>query len=152
MPPMGYSEYTRTEEQQTDNKEKILIMLLEGAARFTRFARMGLEKQSAQLKGENISKVLAILTELDCALDRDVGAEFVASLSDLYRYMMDRLSYANINNEKEPLEEVEKLLIKIKEGFEGAAENLHDKTKVITQDSPADVPKKQVPRRFSMAA
>jgi len=149
MPPMGYSEYSRTEEQQTDNKEKILLMLLEGAARFTRFARMGLEKQSIQLKGENISKVLAILTELDCALDRDVGAEFVASLSDLYRYMMDRLSYANINNEKEPLEEVERLLITIKEGFEGASEDMHKKPKTVSQDT---VPDKTIQRGFSMAA
>jgi len=150
MPPMGYSEYTRTEEQQTDNKEKILLMLLEGAARFTRFARMGLEKQSMQLKGENISKVLAILTELDCALDRDVGAEFVASLSDLYRYMMNRLSHANINNEKEPLEEVERLLITIKEGFEGAVDTIHDKTKAIPKEEA--IPKKQPQRGFSMAA
>jgi len=150
MPPMGYSEYTRTEEQQTDNKEKILLMLLEGAARFTRFARMGLEKQSMQLKGENISKVLAILTELDCALDRDVGAEFVSSLSDLYRYMINRLSHANINNEKEPLEEVERLLIKIREGFEGAADTIHDKTKAVPKEEV--IPKKQPQRGFSMAA
>jgi flagellar protein FliS len=147
---MGYSEYTRTEEQQTDNKEKILLMLLEGAARFTRFARMGLEKQSMQLKGENISKVLAILTELDCALDRDVGAEFVSSLSDLYRYMINRLSHANINNEKEPLEEVERLLIKIREGFEGAADTIHDKTKAVPKEEV--IPKKQPQRGFSMAA
>jgi len=152
MPPMGYSEYTRTEEQQTDNKEKILLMLLEGAARFTRFARMGLEKQSIQLKGENISKVLAILTELDCALDREVGEEFVASLSDLYRYMMDRLSYANINNEKEPLEEVERLLITIKEGFEGASDHLSEKTKAVTQEKQVIPEKQQVKRGFSMAA
>jgi flagellar protein FliS len=151
MPPIGYSEYTRTEEQQTDNKEKILLMLLEGAARFTRFARMGLDKQSMQLKGENISKVLAILTELDCALDRDVGAEFVSSLSDLYRYMMDRLSHANINNEKEPLEEVERLLIKIKEGFEGAADALHDKTRVVPKEEVIPA-KQQIQRGFSMAA
>jgi flagellar protein FliS len=150
MPPMGYSEYTRTEEQQTDNKEKILLMLLEGAARFTRFARMGLEKQSMQLKGENISKVLAILTELDCALDRDVGAEFVSSLSDLYRYMMNRLSHANINNEKEPLEEVERLLIKIREGFEGASDTIHDKTKAFPKEEA--IPKKQPQSGFSMAA
>jgi flagellar protein FliS len=150
MPPMGYSEYTRTEEQQTDNKEKILLMLLEGAARFTRFARMGLEKQSMQLKGENISKVLAILTELDCALDRDVGAEFVSSLSDLYRYMMNRLSDANINNEKEPLEEVERLLITIKEGFEGAADTINDKTQAVPKQDV--IPKKQPQRGFSMAA
>ena len=147
---MGYSEYTRTEEQQTDNKEKILLMLLEGAARFTRFARMGLEKQSLQLKGENISKVLAILTELDCALDRDVGAEFVSSLSDLYRYMMNRLSHANIHNEMEPLEEVERLLITIKEGFEGAAEDIHGKPNVVPKQQ--TLPKQQPQRGFSMAA
>ncbi|KPA09636.1 flagellar biosynthesis protein FliS, partial [Candidatus Magnetomorum sp. HK-1] len=83
--------------------------------------------------------------------DREVGAEFVASLSDLYRYMMDRLSYANINNEKEPLEEVERLLITIKEGFEGASGHLSEKTNVVTQEKPT-APQKQVQRGFSMAA
>jgi flagellin-specific chaperone FliS len=38
--------------------------------------------------------------------------------------MMHQLTNANINDDPKPLEEVEKLLTTIKEGFEGAAEKI----------------------------
>jgi flagellar protein FliS len=120
MAPIGYSVYNNVEVQATDNKEKILLMLLDGAIRFTKFARMGMERKNPKLKGENISKVIAIISELDCALDRNIEAEFIGRLSDLYQYMMGRLTHANYYNEPEPLKEVEGLLTTIHEGFEGA--------------------------------
>ena len=122
MAPTGYAAYRRTAVNVTDSKEKMLLMLYEGAARFLRFARMGIEHKSAKIRGENVSKVIAILTELDCALDRDGGGELVDNLSDLYRYMIDRLTHANVKNDPQALDEVERLLIELKEGFEGAFE------------------------------
>ena len=123
MAPSGYAAYRRAAVSATQSKEKMLLMLYEGAARFLRFARTGVEEKSAKIRGENISKVIAILTELDCALDRAVGGELVDNLSDLYRYMIDRLTHANVKNYPEDLDEVERLLIELKEGFEGAFEN-----------------------------
>ena len=96
-------------------------MLYDGAVRFVRFARLGIEKKNAKIRGENISKVMAILTELDCALDREMGEELVENLSDLYHYMMDRLAIANMKNDAGALDEVEKLLRELKEGFDEAA-------------------------------
>jgi len=132
MKPMGYSAYKNTETQVTDNKGKILLMLFEGAVRFTKFARMGMEKKDPRIKGENISKVLAILTELDCALDQERGKELADNLTGLYQYMMRRLTHANLKNEIEPLEEVEKLLNELKEAFDNAVKQ----TEGSSVDSP----------------
>ena len=120
MTPRGYEAYNQAVVHTTENKEQILLMLYDGAVRFVRFARMGIEEKSPKIRGENISKVMAILTELDCALDREGGGEMVENLSDLYRYMMDRLTHANVKNDTEALDEVGRLLTELKDGFEGA--------------------------------
>lgn len=103
-----------------ESKERILLKLFEGAIRFLGFARNGLELQNPRIKGEGISRVIDILTELDCALDRDIDGEFVQNLSALYRYMMYRLTLANLRNDAGILDEVETVIRQIKEGFEGA--------------------------------
>lgn len=103
-----------------ESKERILLKLLEGALRFLAFARNGIELENPRIKGESISRVIDILTELDCALDREIGGELVQNLSALYRYMMYRLTLANLRNDTGILDEVETVIRQIKEGFEGA--------------------------------
>ncbi len=124
MKSMGYTAYKNSETQHTENKGKILSLLFEGAIRFTRFAIMGMEKEDPRIKGENISKVLAILTELDCALDRDQEKDLADNLNGLYQYMMRRLTHANFNNEKKALIEVDRLLSELKEAFDRAVDSL----------------------------
>ncbi|MEA3221858.1 MAG: flagellar export chaperone FliS, partial [Thermodesulfobacteriota bacterium] len=55
-------------------------------------------------------------------LDREKGGELAENLSVLYRYLMGRLGAANIKNDPEALEEVERLLRELYEGFKGAAQ------------------------------
>ena len=121
MTPAGYAGYRNVIANTVENKEEILLMLYEGALIAVRMARRGIEEKNPRLKGEKISKVLAILTELDCALDREKGGELAENLSVLYRYLMDRLTVANVKNDPEALGEVEKLLQELYEGFKGAA-------------------------------
>ena len=128
MAPNGYTVYRRAAVNATQSKEKMLLMLYEGAARFLRFARMGIEEKSAKIRGENVSKVIAILTELDCALDREAGADLVENLSNLYRYMMDRLTHGNLKNDPNALDEVQSLITELKDGFEGALQKDLKKT------------------------
>jgi flagellar protein FliS len=122
MKSMGYTAYKDSETKFTDNKGKILSLLFEGAIRFTRFAIMGMEKEDPRIKGENISKVLAILTELDCALDHDQDKTLADNLNELYQYMMKRLTQANFYNEKKALVEVNQLLSELKDAFDRAIE------------------------------
>lgn len=120
MTGTAYTAYNNSMAHVTDKKDQILLMLYGGALKFVRFARIGIEEKSPKIKGENISKIMAILTELDCALDREVGGPLAENLSRLYRYMMDRLTVANVDSDAASLDEVERLLSELMEGFEGA--------------------------------
>jgi len=124
MTPQGYAGYRNVIANTVENKEEILLMLYEGALIAVRMARRGIEEKNPKLRGEKISKVLAILTELDCALDREKGGELAENLSVLYRYLMDRLTVANVKNDPEALVAVESILGELYEGFKGAANQL----------------------------
>lgn len=112
----GYSAYNRIS-TTIDNKEMILVKLLDGAVRFIRAARSGLCEGSPKVKGENISRAIAIILELDKALDRDQGGNLAKNLSSLYPYMLQRLTLGNLRNDDRLLEEVEELLLNLKESF-----------------------------------
>jgi flagellar secretion chaperone FliS len=122
----GYAGYRNVMSHRTENKEEILLMLYEGALISLKIARRGIREKNPKLKGEKISKVLAILTELDCALDRGNGLDLADNMAALYGYMMNRLTTANIKNDPEALEEVEQLLGQLYEGFKGAAAQIAD--------------------------
>ena len=117
----GYAGYRNVMANMTESKEEILLMLYEGALISLRIARRGIREKNPQLKGEKISKVLAILTELDCALDREKGGELAENMAGIYRYLINRLTTANIKNDPEALEEVERLLGELYEGFKEIA-------------------------------
>src|SRR3989442_930938 len=113
MNQAGYSAYRAAVTQTTQSKEEILLMLYDGVLKFLKFARMSLTQKHIAAKGENLSKALAIITELDCALDRQNGGDIAANLASLYQYMLTRLTHANIHNDLAALEEVEGLLTEL---------------------------------------
>lgn len=117
MKQTGYSAYRAAVTQRAQSKEEILLMLYDGILKFLKFARMSLTQKHIAAKGENLSKALAIITELDCALDHQNGGDIAANLASLYRYMLMRLTYANIHNNLVALEEVEGLMTELQQGF-----------------------------------
>lgn len=126
----GYSAYNRIA-TTIDSKEMMLVKLLEGTVRFVQAARAGLDAGDPRMKGENISRTIAIITELDCALDRDMGGSLVENLANLYHYILGRLTQANLRNDDKILCEVEGLLTTIKEGF---AEALKQASSAMVSD------------------
>lgn len=120
MTSTGYAAYNHVA-TTTTSKDRILIMLYEGAVRFVQLAKEGLQGGRMSIKGENISRALAIVHELDHALDHKIGGELAGNLSRLYRYMARRLLDANIMDEEGALDEVESLLMVLKDAFDEAA-------------------------------
>jgi flagellar protein FliS len=92
-------------------------MLYESALRFVALAKRKLIEQDIAAKGQYISKTLAIVTELDCALDHDIGGDISTELSRLYQYMISCLTRANVHNDSTGLDEVESLLRQLQEAF-----------------------------------
>ena len=128
----AYKAYSTT--KSNTDKENLLIMLYECALRFVRLAQFSIANKKFNEKGENISKVIAIITELDCALDHKIGGEIAANLSALYCYMIDKMTDANINNNPGALDEVVHIMTPLKDGFKKIKEE-----KYITTKSPKEI-------------
>jgi flagellar protein FliS len=91
---------------QTATSGQILLRLYEGAIRFTRRARDGIEANDPAEKGVYIGKSMAIISELSAALDHTVAPELTNNLERLYQFMLDQLSVANMTMETAPLDVV----------------------------------------------
>ena len=137
MTPMTYNAYATSAVREDLPKDRILIMLYEGSIKFIHLAIRGINENRRDLKGEYISKVLAILTELTAALDMERGGEIAENLDALYAYMVKRLTEANIKNNTEPLQEVEALLLDLKDGFSEAS-RLRRQPETRRQESPRE--------------
>lgn len=118
MVQTGINAYKQNAVNSVISKEKLLMKLYDGSLNFLALAKRGMKADNPRIKGENITKVLNIVTELDCALDMDVGGEMAENLSNLYRHIMFTLIDANLKNDIPAVENVEHIIREIKAGFE----------------------------------
>lgn len=117
-----YRQYQKTQ-VTTASREKILLMLYEGAIRFTKQAQAAMKAKKIADKGKYISKATAILSELMATLDFKVGGQLAVDLENLYVFMIDKLIEGNITNNIECLDHVEKLLMTLFTAWKDVIDN-----------------------------
>ena len=105
----GANQYKQTS-IKTASRGQILIMLYEGAIRNVRKAADCMDKKDIAGKGNAIGKAHDIISELQATLDFNVGGDIARNLESLYIFMLEQLIKANVENKKEYLQSVEKLL------------------------------------------
>lgn len=69
-------------------------------------------------KGIAIGKAIRLIGQLDSTLDMERGGQIARNLHDLYGYMLNRLTVANVTNDPEIVAEVAALVSKIKSGWD----------------------------------
>jgi len=113
------NQYQQQQYQQnlinTATPEQILLMLYDGAIRFTRQALMASENGNQVQKLERISKTLAIIVEFSNTLNHEVGGQIAADLDGLYQFMIRELNAARKDDSGEKLKTVEGLLVDLRE-------------------------------------
>jgi flagellar protein FliS len=112
----GLAQYQNTQ-VSTSNPEKILIMLYDGAIKFTRLAIERLAKGDIAGKCCYISKAQAIVAELMNTLDHEAGGEQATRLEQLYFYLTNEYVTANINNSAQPLENALGILTTLRDAW-----------------------------------
>ncbi|MHB1591892.1 MAG: flagellar export chaperone FliS [Sulfuricella sp.] len=101
---------------------KLILMLFEGAIKAVAKARLAMTKSEIAPKCKAITNAIAIIQEgLQLSLDVKVGGELAENLNGLYEYMIHRLVFANLKNQVEPLDEVGKLLVDLKNAWAAIA-------------------------------
>ena len=100
---------------------RLIQMLMEGGLTRLAQARGAMERNQTALKGELVSKAIAIVGGLRQALNLEQGGELAVNLDNLYAYMTTRLMEANLKNDPAILEEVVDLLREVKTGWDAIA-------------------------------
>ena len=98
---------------------KLIVMLFDGALIALSTAMMQMKAGNIPAKGQAISKAILIIDGgLRASLDKKVGGGIALSLDALYEYMSNRLLIANLKNQPEILEEVQRLLMDLKTAWD----------------------------------
>ena len=105
---------------QTASPAQIMIMLYDGAIRFSLQAKKKIEDKDFEGKGQFISKTQAIIDELMNSLDFNISPELCTNLQQLYIYINERLTHANIKMEADAMDEVIELLNTLRDGWKQA--------------------------------
>lgn len=109
---------------QSASKEKILLMLYEGAIRFIKQAMVAIDKKDIADRGMNIGRAFDIINELNNTLNHEAGGEIASNLEQLYMFISEQLTKANATGQKKPLEDALKVLETLYSGWVEAIEKL----------------------------
>ena len=108
--------YAKYQENQilSATPEQLLLLLFDGAVRFTRQAIDALDEGNLPGFYHGVSKSMAIITEFSSSLDHSIGGELAEELDALYNFMVRELLQANLHKDIEKLRVVEKLLVDLR--------------------------------------
>lgn len=116
-----YRSYFETQ-VRTAPPEKIMIMLYDGAIRFLRQARKAEEEGDRAGRLANVSRAVAIITELSNTLDHEKGGEVAENLDALYWFMIRELTRGNARKDQKPIDVSENILLDLHDGWVQALE------------------------------
>lgn len=119
----AYQKY-KTTQVQSASREKLLLMMYEGAIKFTKLAIQAAEEKRIADRGQYIGRAYDIIMELNNTLDHKVGGDISRNLEQLYMFITEQFTKANITGDPEPLRQSLKLLETLYDGWVKAVEQI----------------------------
>jgi flagellar protein FliS len=119
----AYQKYKKTSIESA-SREKLLLLMYEGAIKYVKRAIIAVENNDIAERGMNIGYAFDIVLELNNTLDHEVGGEVAKNLEQLYMFITDQLTQANINADKKSLENALSVLETLYSGWKEAVEKL----------------------------
>lgn len=87
------------------SQEQLVIMLVDGAVKYTKVAKLALERGDKQRAHNELIRVQGILAELIASLDINAGS-FAIDLMNIYNFIRNTLIEANIKKDIKIIDEV----------------------------------------------
>ncbi len=119
----AHQKYKQTSVQSA-SREKLLLMLYEGAIRFMKQALIAIDGRDIAGRGMNIGRAFDIVNELNNTLNHDAGPEIAKNLEQLYMFINEQLTKSNATGQKKPLEDALKIMEKLYSGWVEAIEKI----------------------------
>lgn len=103
------------------SKERLVVLLYEGAVRFLKQAIEATERNDLSGKAYYLSKATDIILELNASLNMEVGGEIAQNLRRLYDFMYNHLMEASTRKDSGRVWKVIELLEELNRGWKAAA-------------------------------
>ena len=117
MVPSRYHDQYRKNQISTSSQGRLILMMYEGAIKFTSLAVESMAKGDVANQGKFIQKAHDIVNELSLALDFKKGGDVAPRLESLYQFALSQLTLANIKSDKKPLQAVLNILTPLLEAW-----------------------------------
>jgi flagellar secretion chaperone FliS len=100
--PAGESGIYQESQILTASQEELILMLYEGAIKFTNQSLQAMEDQQAIVAGQMLVRAQRIVHYLSIVLNTEAGGELAKNLRALYTFLLDLFTQANLrqNGEK----------------------------------------------------
>lgn len=98
----------------TASKEKLLIMLVDGAVKYTKIARMAILEKDIEKAHKELTRVQDIFLELMITMDKDSN-KFMQDLYNVYDFIKSQLAMANIKKDVKIIDNVLPLIEEIRD-------------------------------------
>jgi flagellar secretion chaperone FliS len=102
------------------SREQLLLMLLDGAVKFSKIGRQAIVDKEVKKAHENLVKTQNIFYELMATLDVNTGGEWSRSLMSVYDFIARRLTDANIKKDVEIMNEIIPLIEDVRDTWNEA--------------------------------
>ncbi|HSQ88379.1 flagellar export chaperone FliS [Romboutsia sp.] len=99
-----YNTYKQNSVQMA-SKEQLLLMLVDGAVKYTKVARLAIIQKDIPRAHKELIRVQDIFTELMITMDKSVGS-YMQDIYDVYDFIKKELSRANIKKDVEIIDNV----------------------------------------------
>ena len=103
------------------SKEQLLLMLVDGAVKFSKIAREALEVKDIKKSHENLVKVQDIFTELMVSLDQNAG-DWAKQIYQVYDFIKTRLFEINLKKDVTMMDELMPVIESIRDTWQEAYE------------------------------
>jgi flagellar secretion chaperone FliS len=111
----------RNLEAQSRTPLELVVMMYDGALRFANEARDAHGQNNRVARGRAVSRVLAIIGELQNTLNVQDGGAVAEELDRLYSYLTGRLVDVSAKNDGAALDEICRLLTTLRDGWTSIA-------------------------------
>jgi len=109
---------------RTVTREKLLIMLYDGAIGFARASKARYDAGDIVGFREYLIRCQAVVAEFLSSLDRKAGGEVAENLAQLYMFLLDHMNEANLRTIGRNMDDAARILLALREGFDGAIRSL----------------------------
>ena len=122
-----YQQVNKSTAQQA-SPYQLVAMLFQKLLDNIATAKGAIAQENYAKKGTELSNAIAIINVLESSLDFEKGGDISNNLASLYLFCSEQLLEASINNDIDKLNEIARILIPIKSGWDSIP--LEEQTKV----------------------